>query len=245
MRNGSIQYYHRFWFAKGAKDEKLAKFLEFVLNQILVAQATEQIKAGPYERTEERQDYRNGYHSRSLVTRVGTLTLRVPRLRNGKFTADLFNRYQRNEQALLLALMEMVVNGVSTRKIEEFTYELCGTDFEFYKNLDPIITAWNSRLLKEKSLSFAKANAGEFFSWLKQRRLHGADLIVSDNHSGLIQAIRRYFQGATWKRCQTNFMRNILDKTWKLYKKKYLLNGSLFWSNKCQNSENAIKSSIR
>jgi len=109
-------------FVKETKDEKLAKLLDSVLNQILAAQVTKQVKVEPYERTEERQHYRNGYYSRSLITRVGTLTLRVPRLRNGKFTTDLFNRYQRSEQALLLALMEMVVNGVSTRKIEEITY---------------------------------------------------------------------------------------------------------------------------
>ena len=54
-------------------------------------------------------------------------TLKVPRLRNGKLTTEIFARYQRSEQALLLALMEMVVNGVSTRKIEKITYELCGT----------------------------------------------------------------------------------------------------------------------
>lgn len=257
-------------FVKGTKDEKLAKLLESVLNQILAAQATEQVKAEPYERTEERQDYRNGYYSRSLITRVGTLTLRVPRLRNGKFTTDLFNRYQRSEQALLLALMEMVVNGVSTRKIEEITYELCGTEFskstisELCKNLDPIITAWNSRPLREKSFPFVIVDAmvirvreegrvrqrsvliavginedgyrevlglmigdsesedswSEFFSWLKQRGLHGVDLVVSDHHSGLVQAICRHFQGATWQRCQTHFMRNILDKTPKALQKE-------------------------
>lgn len=54
---------------------------------------------------------------------------------------------------------------------------------------------------------------GEFFSWLKERGLHGVDLVVSDHHKGLVQAIYRHFQGATWQRCQTHFMRNILDKT--------------------------------
>jgi len=152
-------------FLKGAKDEGMAKLFESILNQILQAQATEQIKAEPYERTEERQAYRNGYYPRNLVTRVGTLTLRVPRLRNGKLTTDIFRRYQRSEQALLLALMEMVVNGVSTRKIEEITYELCGTEFskstisELCKNLDPIITTWNSRPLRERSFPFVIVDA--------------------------------------------------------------------------------------
>jgi transposase-like protein len=257
-------------FLKEAQDEGMAKFLESVLNQILQAQAAEQIKAEPYERTEERQDYRNGYYPRKLVTRVGTLTLRVPRLRNGKLTTDIFHRYQRSEQALLLALMEMVVNGVSTRKIEEITYELCGTEFskstisELCKNLDPIVTAWNSRSLREKSYPFIIVDAmvikvredgrvrqrgvliavgineegyrevlglmvgdseseeswSEYFSWLKQRGLHGVDIIVSDHHKGLIKAIRQYFQGATWQRCQTHFMRNILDKAPKALQKE-------------------------
>jgi len=61
---------------------------------------------------------------------------------------------------------------------------------------------------------------GEFFSWLKQRGLHGVDLIVSDQHKGLVRAISQYFQGATWQRCQTHFMRNILDKTPKQLQKE-------------------------
>jgi len=68
-------------------------------------------------------------YKRRLETRVGNIVLQIPRFRYGKFTTDLFQRYQRSEQALLLALMEMVVNGVSTRKIEEITYELCGSEF--------------------------------------------------------------------------------------------------------------------
>jgi len=94
-------------FLKGVKDEGMTKLLESVLNQVLQAQAAEQIKAEPYERTEEREDYRNGYYKRRLETRVGNIVLQIPRFRYGKFTTDLFQRYQRSEQALLLALMEM------------------------------------------------------------------------------------------------------------------------------------------
>ncbi|WP_269207984.1 transposase [Thermoanaerobacter uzonensis] len=95
----------------------------------MAAQATEQVKAEPYERTEERQDYHNSYYSRSLITRVGTLTSKVPRLRSGKFTIDLFNRCQRSEQTLLLVLMEMIVDGVSTRKIEGSLIKFVGLKF--------------------------------------------------------------------------------------------------------------------
>jgi len=152
-------------FLKKAKDEGMAKFLESILNQVLKAQATEQIKAEPYEKTEEREDYRNGYCKRELDTRVGNIMLRVPRFRHGKFTTDLFQRYQRSEQALLLALMEMVVNGVSTRKVEEIRYGLCGTEFskstiaELCKNLDPIVQSWISRPLNEKRFPFVIVDA--------------------------------------------------------------------------------------
>lgn len=143
----------------------MAKLLESVLNQVLQAQATEQIKAEPYERTKEREDYRNGYYKRGLATRVGNIVLQIPRFRYGKFTTDLFQRYQRSEQALLLALMEMVVNGVSTRKVEEIKYELCGTEFsrstisELCKNFDPVVQGWISRPLNEKRFPFVIVDA--------------------------------------------------------------------------------------
>src|SRR5690606_39313172 len=101
----------------------------------------------PYERTDKRKGQRNGYYNRDLVTRIGTLDLRIPRYRYGEFSTELFERYQRSEQALLLAMMEMVVNGVSTRKVENITEELCGKKFSkstvsaLCKTLDPIVHA--------------------------------------------------------------------------------------------------------
>jgi putative transposase len=89
--------------------------LESVLNQVLQAQATEQLRAEPYERTEERKGYRNGTYPHQLTTRIGTITLRVPRIRGGKFSAELFAHYQCSEQVLVLALMEMVGGGVDAQ----------------------------------------------------------------------------------------------------------------------------------
>ena len=132
-------------------DDGVKVLMEKVLNQVLQGQVSEQLQAGPYERTAERQGYRNGTRTRKLTTRVGTLTLRIPQVREGQFSTDLFARYQRSEQALVLALMEMVVNGVSTRKITAITEALCGTEFSkstvsvLCKRLDPIVTAWNTR----------------------------------------------------------------------------------------------------
>src|SRR5690606_18285315 len=101
----------------------MAELLQLLLNQMPQAQRDKALCAGPYERTEQRRGYRNGYKPRKLVTRVGTLTLRVPQVREGEFSPELFQRYQRSEQALVLALMEMVINGVSTRKVARITEE--------------------------------------------------------------------------------------------------------------------------
>jgi putative transposase len=146
-------------------DNQLGHLLEAVLNQVLEAQVTEQLRAEPYERTSERQGYRNGYKPRRLTTRVGRLTLRVPQVREGVFSTELFARYQRSEQALILTLMEMVVNGVSTRKVARITEELCGTAFakstvsDLCKGLDPLVAAWNERDLGERRYPFVLVDA--------------------------------------------------------------------------------------
>ncbi len=222
------------------RDAGVAKLLESVLNQVLKAQATEQLAAKTYERTTERKGYRNGSYERDLITRAGSITLRVPRFRDGTFSTELFARYQRSEQALVLTLMEMVVNGVSTRKVTNITTELCGTEFskstvsELCKNLDPIVLEWNNRSLHHKAYPFIAIDAlyikvredgrvysrgvlvgygvsdqgqreilglkvcdtesesswSEYFLWLKERGLHGVELVTSDHHSGLVRAVR-------------------------------------------------------
>ncbi len=132
-------------------DRHLAQLLESILNQVLDAQVSEHLQAERYERTDERRGYRNGYKPRQLTTRVGALTLQVPQVREGGFSPELFARYQRSEQALMLTMMEMVVNGVSTRKVARITEELCGREFskstvsELCKGLDPLVEAWNER----------------------------------------------------------------------------------------------------
>jgi putative transposase len=152
-------------FIGDSRDAAVAALLETVLNQVLKAQATEQLAASEYERTEERQGLRNGSYNRRLTTRVGSLTLQVPRFREGKFSTELFQRYQRTEQALMLTLMELVIQGVSTRKVAKVTEELCGTEFskstvsELCKQLDPIISAWNNRSLHEVAYPFVTVDA--------------------------------------------------------------------------------------
>jgi putative transposase len=132
----------------------LGNLVEAVLNQILEAQVTETLGADRHERAEGRQGYRNGYRARTLFTRVGPVTLQVPQTRDGSFSTDIFKRYQRSEQAFVLALMEMVVKGVSTRKVSAITEELCGVSFskstvsELCVGLDVRVRVFNERRLE-------------------------------------------------------------------------------------------------
>jgi transposase-like protein len=242
------------------KPDGYANLVREVMNQILQGQATEQICAEPYERTTGRANYRNGTRERDLTTRLGTLTLDVPQLRiGGAVQTDLFTRYGRSEQAFISILSEMVINGVSTRKVRRITKELCGETFskstvsEICKSLDPKVAAWRSRPLGEypfllvdaiftkvridgrvrsyavlialgvnlqgyrEILGFHVGDSesertwNEFFGSLAARGLMGVDMVVSDQHKGLVKAIQTHFQGASWQRCQTHFMRNIID----------------------------------
>ena len=146
-------------------DRGMAALLEPILNQILQAEMTDHLSAGPEERTDDRQGYRNGSYERQLTTRVGTLELEVPRDRKGEFQTALFQRYQRSEKALVLALMQMVVQGVSTRRVKEITTELCGRQFSkstvsrLTGELDEQVKAWSSRSLQEKSYPFLVLDA--------------------------------------------------------------------------------------
>src|SRR5579883_1163254 len=89
----------------------------------------EALQAGKWERTENRLGQRSGHYSRMLVTRVGKIALRVPQDRQGRFRTEVFERYQRSEKALVAAMMEMYLQGVSTRKVKAVTEELCGHEF--------------------------------------------------------------------------------------------------------------------
>jgi transposase-like protein len=107
----------------------LRAVVEEVVQQILEAEMDEALGAEKNERTEKRRGYRSGYYQRTLITRVGKPELRVPQDRQGHFRTEVFERYQRSEKALVGALAEMYVQGVSTRKVKAITEELCGHEF--------------------------------------------------------------------------------------------------------------------
>ncbi len=143
----------------------LREMVRRVLQELLEAQMTEHVGAAPHERTDARTGRRNGYKPRTLRTRVGTLNLLVPQDREGTFSTRLFARYQRNEKALVLALMEMYVEGVSTRKVKDITEELCGISFSkslvssLAGGLDAELRAWRSRRLEAKAYPYLFVDA--------------------------------------------------------------------------------------
>jgi hypothetical protein len=110
-----------------AEDQDLLKVIvEQTVQQVLEAEMEQTLQAGKSERTETRLGYRAGYYHRMLLTRVGPIELRVPQDRQGRFRTEVFERYQRSEKALVAAMLEMYVQGVSTRKVKTITEELCG-----------------------------------------------------------------------------------------------------------------------
>ena len=133
----------------------LKQAVKDALQGVLEGEMTEFLGAEPGERTEARNGYRSGYYGRSLVTRIGKLELRVPRDRSGEFSTALFERYARSEKALVAALAEMYVQGVSTRKVKAITEELCGHSFSasaissINKGLDDALARFAQRHLDE------------------------------------------------------------------------------------------------
>lgn len=137
------------------------ELLASCLNNILQAEASEQIGAAPYERTETRSDSRNGTRERDLNTRIGTISLCIPRYRNQPFKTMLFENYSRSEAALVSTMAEMVVMGVSTRKVSNVMETLCGKSFskstvsEACKELDEKVKKFRERPLPAIFLTLA------------------------------------------------------------------------------------------
>lgn len=152
----------------GNREMALKHLVEKILNQVLEMESTEQLCAGNYERSSERQDYRNGSRERELTTKIGTIKLNVPRHRNKPFHTMLFESYQRNEAALITTMAEMVVNGVSTRKVSNVIELICGKEFskstvsEACKTLDNEVKAFKNRPLDYEEYPYLMIDATYF-----------------------------------------------------------------------------------
>src|SRR6266700_3250857 len=208
-------------------EEFLRALVRTALQEVLQAEMTEVLGAEKGERTAGRLGYRSGYYGRTLITRVGKLELRVPQDREGRFSTELFERYQRSERALVAALAEMYVQGVSTRKVTAITEELCGHSFSassisaINQRLDAsqaVLIAigidWDGRrqvLAVELANRESRSSWRDFLLGLKARGLHGVEFVVADDHAGLRAALREALAEAAYQRCYVHFLRNALD----------------------------------
>ena len=145
-----------------------------VFNAYMEAERDEFVQAKNRERSEASHDMRNGYYERDYQLPIGSITLKVPRTRSGEFSTELFERYQRMDQSLVLSMMEAVISGVSTRKVTKIVNALCGetVSSSFVSNvmarLDPEVKAFRTRTLTEKQYDYLHVDA----MYIKARENH-------------------------------------------------------------------------
>lgn len=155
----------------------LQPVVQAAVQSILEVEMEECLQAGKHERSEQRLGYRSGYYRRRLITRVGTLVLRVPQDRAGQFSTQVFEQYQRSEKALVASLAQMYVQGVSTRKVAAITEELCGHEFSASS-----ISAITARL-DEQLEQFSRRKLADEFPYLvvdaRYERVREGGVIVS------------------------------------------------------------------
>jgi len=144
------------WQAELSGEDFLRELVQRTVQQVLEAEMTSFLGAESYQRNDARRGWRNGFKPRTLKTRVGALELMVPKDRDGQFQTELFERYQRSEKAFVAALLQMYVEGVSTRKVTEITEALCGLEVSksqvsaLTAKLDAEIQEWRIRRLQEE-----------------------------------------------------------------------------------------------
>lgn len=236
--------------------DALAEAVTVLLNSAMLAERSEYLGAAPYERSATRVGYANGFKDKTIKSRLGVLSVKVPQTRDGEFYPQSLEKGLRSERALLLAIAEMYVQGVSTRRVKRIVEELCGMDVSSTQvsraaaELDELLEAWRTRKLGryryvvldaqyEKvrqggqvldaavllacgvgadgkrdvlgcsvSLSEAEVHWRSFLSGLKDRGLHGIELIVSDAHEGLQAARKAVFGSIPWQRCHFHLQQN-------------------------------------
>jgi len=234
----------------------LADAVAILVNASMVSERQEYLQASPYERTAERRTYANGFKDKTVKSRIGSLSLKVPQTRDCGFYPQSLEKGLCSERALVVAVAEMYIQGVSTRRVKAIVEELCGLDISSTQvsraaaQLDEVLESWRTRPLGcyryivldaqyEKvrqggqvldaavllacgvdetghrdvlgcsvSLSEAEVHWRAFLSGLKDRGLHGLELIVSDAHEGLKAARKAVFPSVPWQRCQFHLQQN-------------------------------------
>lgn len=200
------------------RNEAFKTLLQDSLNALLKAESDEQLKAAPYERSEERTDSRNGTRERSLNTRIGTIILSVPRHRNVPFRSLIFDNYSRSEASLVTTMVEMVVNGVSTRKVSKVVETLCGTSFskstvsEVCKELDQKVDDFRNRPLTEE-YPFVYVDATYFKVRVNHRTVSKALMVaLAIKHTGKYEIIGCHTYDAETKETWFLFLQSLKDR---------------------------------
>jgi len=236
--------------------EAAPDLMRVLLNNAMQIERSRYLQADQYERTEDRKGHANGYKPKTLRTRIGEITFAVPQVREGGFYPSALEKGMRSERALVAALAEMYVQGVSTRKVKAITEELCGVEISTMQvsrataQLDEVLQEWRERPLGEVTYLYVDARyekvreagqvrdaavlvatgitpAGErqvlgvsvslsehemhwkaFLKGLKDRGMHGIQLVISDDHSGLGAARRAVLGSVPWQRCQFHLQKN-------------------------------------
>jgi len=187
--------------------DAMAAAFATLMNHAMQIEREQVLKAESHQRTADRQGYANGFKPKTLNTRVGQVDLRIPQTRgyrdeNGRpFYPKALGRGVRSERAMILAMAEMYVQGVSTRKVTAIVEEVMRTR----SHLD----AGEPRRCSVQ-LSEAEPHWRKFLESLQKRGMHGVKLVVSDDHAGLRTARQAVMARVPWQRCQFHTIRNAM-----------------------------------
>jgi putative transposase len=213
----------------GPDMDALRELVKVFVERLMAEQADQICGAGYGERSEARVNQRNGYRERAVDTRVGTIEVGIPKLREGSYVPDwLVEPRRRAERALVAVVAECYVRGVSTRRIDGLVRTL-GIEHisksrvsEMAKDLDETVSAFRNRPLDAGPYTYVwidalrqkvrEAGRIQNVAALVARGLSGVRLVISDAHPGLKDAIASTLQGASWQRCRTHFLRNLLTR---------------------------------
>ena len=143
--------------------EAIPELVKVLLDSVMQAERAKYLQAGEYERTEDRKGHANGYKPKTVKTKLGEITFAIPQVREGGFYPSALEKGMRSERALVIALAEMYVQGVSTRKVKAITEELCGVEISAMQvsraaaQLDSVLQEWRERPLGEISYLYVDA----------------------------------------------------------------------------------------
>jgi len=162
--------------------EGLPEMIRLLVNQAMQVERDKHLNAKPYERSEDRRGHANGYKPKTVKTRMGEVTFDIPQVREGGFYPEVLEKGLRSERALMLALAEMYVQGVSTRKVAAITERLCGTQVSATQvsraaeQLDETQEEWRTRPLGEAVYLYLDAR----YEKVRQAgRVHDAAILIA------------------------------------------------------------------